>query len=192
MRGSRFRFWFLTGGCCAFVLTVTYFTIQPLLNELDLAGPGNGLLYSAVTAFAVYGAHLTNRLNDRFATRHSALLAALDLVIVAILGLRWSEALVMVFLGMAVLRFAWGWLGATCTTALNEAVPVDGLRATVLSVQSLLTGLLNTAALAFFAVFGLSASAILMLLVAMTAGGSVLILVLLVGLQRNEEYDAQS
>ena len=192
VRVSRFHFWFLTGGCCSFILTVTYFTIQPLLNEIEQAGPGNGLLYSAVTVFAAWGAHLTNRLNDRFATRRVALFSALALLVVAILGLRWSETLAMVFFSMAGLRFAWGWVGATCTTALNEAVPVDGLRATVLSAQSLFTGLLSTVSLAVFAAFGLSAGTILILLAAMTAGGSVLIFILLVGLRAGGESDAQS
>ena len=192
VRVSPFRFWFLTGACCSFILTVTYFTIQPLLNEQGLAGPGNGLLYSAVTVFAACGAHLTNRLNERFTTSRGALLTALTLLIVAILGLRWSEMLAIVFFGMAGLRFAWGWLGATCTAALNEAVPVDGLRATILSAQSLLTGLLSTVALAVFAAFGLSADAILLLLAAMTAVGSAMIFILLVGLRKNGEHEAQS
>lgn len=166
INGADFRFWFFLGASVGFVLTVAYFTIQPLLNEINLAGPDNGLLYSAVTIFAAYGAHLTTRLNNIFATWRAAFVAALVLVILAILGLRLSASPTAIFAAMAVLRFAWGWIGTTCTTALNETVPMDGLRATILSTQSLATGLLSAAALALFAGLGLSAETILLLLAA--------------------------
>ena len=177
---AEFRFWFFAGACSGFVLTVTYFTIQPLLNELDLAGPGNGLLYSAVTVFAAWGAHLTTRLNARFRSWHAAAAAALALAVLGILGLRLSMSLAMVLVAMAALRFAWGWLEATCTTAVNEEVPIDGLRATILSMQSLLAGLLSVAALVAFAGLGLSAERMLVILAMVAAAGSALTVVFLI------------
>ncbi|MGR3626506.1 MAG: MFS transporter [Limimaricola sp.] len=174
--GGAFRFWFLGGAAASFVLTVTYFTIQPLLNEIELAGAGNGILYSAVTVFAAYGGHVTTSLNASFKRSHTGFVAALALVVVAIVGLRFAGSLATLFFAMAVLRFAWGWIRTTTTMALNESVPVDGLRATIMSVQSLATGLLGTAALALFAGLGLSAGVILLTLAALTAGGITLTL----------------
>lgn len=171
---AEFRFWFFAGACSGSVLTVTYFTIQPLLNELGLAGPGNGLLYGAVTLFAAWGAHLTTRLNAGFRSWHAAAAAALALAVLGILGLRLSVSLATVLVAMAALRFAWGWLEATCTTAVNEEVPIDGLRATILSAQSLLAGLLGVAALLAFAGLGLSAERMLVILATVTAAGTAL------------------
>ena len=183
---AEFRFWFFAGACSAFVLTVTYFTIQPLLNELELAGPGNGLLYSAVTVFAAWGAHLTTRLNSVFRSWHSAAAAALALAVLGILGLRFSVSLAMVLVAMALLRFAWGWLDATCTTAVNEAVPIDGLRATILSMQSLFSGLLSVAALVAFAGLGLSAESMLVVLATVAAAGTALTAGVLVRRRRHD------
>ena len=186
---AEFRFWFFVGACSTFVLTVTYFTIQPLLNELELAGPGNGLLYSAVTVFAAWGAHQTTRLNSVFTSWHAAAAAALALVFLAILGLRISVSLAMVFVAMALLRFAWGWLDATCTTAVNEAVPIDGLRATILSVQSLIAGLFSVAALVVFANLGLYAESMLVVLAMVAAAGAASTVVVLVRHRRHDGDD---
>ena len=169
---AEFRFWFFVGACSTFVLTVTYFTIQPLLNELELAGPGNGLLYCAVTVFATWGAHLTTRLNSMFRSWHSAAAAALAIVVLGILGLHFSVSLAMVLVAMALLRFAWGWLDATCTTAVNEAVPIDGLRATILSAQSLVAGLLSMTALVVFAYLSLPAESMLVVLAIVAGAGT--------------------
>lgn len=190
--GGRFRFWFVAGVVAGFLLSVTYFTIQPLLNELEIASADNGLLYSAVTVFAAYGAHLTNRLNAHFKNWDTAFVSALALVVVAIIGLRTSGSLVAIFAAMALLRFSWGWIGTTTTTALNEAVPVDGLRATIMSAQSLLIGLLNTTALAVFAGFDLTAGAILLVLAALAACSTVLTLDFIVKRHRYGDQDAES
>ena len=189
---AEFSFWFFAGACSAFVLTVTYFTIQPLLNELELAGPGNGLLYSAVTVFAAWGAHQTTRLNSVFTSWHAAAAAALALVFLAILGLRFSVSLAMVFVAMALLRFAWGWLDATCTTAVNEAVPIDGLRATILSAQSLLAGLLSMTALFVFAYLGLSAESMLVVLAVVAAAGTALTAGILMRRRNDDGSDLRS
>ena len=189
---AEFRFWFFAGACSGFVLTVTYFTIQPLLNELDLAGPGNGLLYSAVTVFAAWGAHLTTRLNARFRSWHAAAAAALALAVLGILGLRFSMSLAMVLVAMAALRFAWGWLEATCTTAVNEEVPIDGLRATILSMQSLLAGLLSVAALVAFAGLGLTAGRMLVILAMAAAAGTALTVGVLIRRRSNGGSDPRS
>ncbi len=189
---AEFRFWFFAGACSGFVLTVTYFTIQPLLNELDLAGPGNGLLYSTVTVFAAWGAHLTTRVNAMFRSWHAATAAALALAVLGILGLRFSMSLATVFVAMAALRFAWGWLEATCTTAVNEKVPIDGLRATILSVQSLLAGLLSVTALLAFAGLGLSAESMLVIMAIIAAAGTALTFVVLARRPRHYGSDPRS
>lgn len=189
---AAFRFWFFVGASAGFVLTVTYFTIQPLLNELDLAGPANGLLYSAVTVLAAAGAHVTVRLNSMFKSWHAAAAAALALVVLAVLGLRFSVSLAMAFVAMAVLRFAWGWLGATCTTAVNEEVPVDGLRATILSAQSLIAGLFSTTALFVFAYLGLSAESMLEVLAMVAGAGTALTAVVVVRRRKHGKGDLQS
>lgn len=64
---------------------------------------------------------------------------------------------------MALLRFAWGWLDATRTTAVNEEVQMDGHRATIQSAQSQIAGPIGIPALVTFA--GLSQSAESMLVV---------------------------
>ncbi len=189
---AEFRFWFFAGACSGFVLTVTYFTIQPLLNELELAGPGNGLLYSAVTVFAAWGAHLTTRLNARFRSWHAAAAAALALAVLGILGLRFSISLATVLVAMAALRFAWGWLDATCTTAVNERVPIDGLRATILSMQSLFAGLLSVIALVAFASLGLTAERMLVILAIIAAASTTLTFVVLIRRQRHDGSDLRS
>ena len=186
---AEFRFWFFVGACSTFVLTVTYFTIQPLLNELELAGPGNGLLYSAVTVFAAWGAHLTTRLNAMFRSWHSAAAVALAILVLGILGLRFSLSLAMVLVAMALLRFAWGWLDATCATAVNEAVAIDGLRATILSAQSLFAGLLSVAALVAFAGLGLSAECMLVVLAMVASAGTALTAGVLVRRRRHDGND---
>jgi MFS family permease len=178
-RGT-FQLWFWMGAIVAFVLSVTYFTIQPLLNERDLAGPANGILYSAVTAFAAYAAHITNSLNNRFSTLYQALLAGLGMLTLAILFLFWADSLIAIFIAMAGLRFAWGWLGATSITALNTAIPIDEMRATILSVQALLTNVFNATALAGFASLRLLPGSILLVLaVVVAAAGSIMLFVVI-------------
>ncbi len=155
--GSRsFCFWFCTMTVLTFVLTVSTFVIQPLLVETNLAGPGNGLLYSAVTVLAVYGAHLTNWLKSIFRSSQHSLIGGIGLLAVALGLLLLAESFVTIFVAMAFLRFAWGWLGGTMTPALNASIPDDTLRATILSASSLAVGLLGTVTLNLFAVFEFS------------------------------------
>lgn len=165
------------------------FTIQTVLNESELAGPGNRLFNSAVTFFAAWGAHLTTRLDSVFRSRHAAAAVALALVVLGILGLRFSVSLAMAFVAVAILRFAWGWLDATCTTAVNEEVPVDGLRATILSALSLPAGLLGMTSHAVFAFLGLSAKRMLVVLSIVAAAGTALTAGALVRHRRHEGND---
>ncbi len=168
------------------------FTIQTVLNESELAGPGNRLLNSAVTFFAAWGAHLTTRLDSVFRSRHAAAAVELALVVLGILGLRFSVSLAMVFVAVAILRFAWGWLDATCTTAVNEEVPVDGLRAAILSALSLPAGLLGMTSHAVFAFLGQSAKRMLVVLAMTAAAGTTLTVVVLVRHRRNDGIDLKS
>ena len=163
------QFWFLLGATLSTLLTLAYFTIQPLLNELDLAGTGNGVLYSAVTVFASYGAFITNRLNSRLASRRITLVVSVSLMITAILGLRLSGSLIEVFFSMAALRFSWGWLDTNLTIALNEAMHTDEMRATLLSLQSLIVSLFTALVLALFSAFAVSALAALAVLIGLSA-----------------------
>ena len=125
-----------------------------------------------MTVFAAWGAHLITRVNSVFRSWHSAAAAALALVVLGILGLRFRASLAMVLVAMALLRFAWGWLDATCTTAVNEPVAIDGLRATVLSAQSLVAGLLGMTALVVFAYLGLSVESMLVVLAIVAGAGT--------------------
>jgi ABC-type bacteriocin/lantibiotic exporter with double-glycine peptidase domain len=134
-------------------------------------------LYSAVTVFAAYSAHITNRLNSFFSDTYSALLGAIFLLVLSICILLLASSLVTVFIAMAALRFAWGWLSATSTPELNMAIPRDDMRATIMSVQSLISGLLSVAALSAFATTGLSSHAILYVLaICAVATGAIAIL----------------
>ncbi len=168
------------------------FTIQTVLNESELAGPGNMPFNSAVTFFAARGADLTTRLDSVFRSRHAAAAVALALVVPGILGLRFSVSLAMAFVAVAILRFAWGWLDATCTTAVNEEVPVDGLRAAILSALSLPAGLLGMTSHAVFALLGLSAERMLVVLAMTAAARTRLTVVVLVRHRRNDGIDLKS
>ena len=145
-----------------------------------------------MTVFAAWGAHLTTRVNAMFRSWHAATAAALALAVLGILGLRFSMSLATVFVAMAALRFAWGWLEATCTTAVNEKVPIDGLRATILSVQSLLAGLLSVTALLAFAGLGLSAESMLVIMAIIAAAGTALTFVVLARRPRHYGSDPRS
>ena len=161
---AEVQFWFFIGGLILFLLSTTYFMIQPLLNELGLADARNGLMYSGVTIFAAYAAHATNRLNGWFASPAKAVLAALCLLGMAVALLYQANSLIVVTMAMAILRFSWGWLGAGLTTTLNSALPLGSPRATILSLQSLLTSILGAAALGGVAALHLTATMSLLVL----------------------------
>jgi hypothetical protein len=156
VHNPRLRYWFLVATFLNVSILAGFLSIQALLNETGLAGAGNGLLFSAVTIFAVLGSLLSKS--------KKAILADSDpkkvtLTLAVILSLCFwimptVKSIVVIGFAMCLLRLVWGYSGSYLMKQMNNSFDDHSIRSTILSCHALICSLFVSAFLfAFSKVF---------------------------------------
>lgn len=131
---------FLLAGFIFAILASSYLLFQPYLNEINLAGKNNGLIFFFVTLFAILG----SKIQPLIAKKSSPLINIVMLVSLAltILVIGISKGMVVIVF-FCVFRLIWGITSPLIAKEMNEVIIYDESRSTILSIRSLLSNLLQ-------------------------------------------------
>lgn len=135
--------WFLLGACFSALVVTAFQLVQPLLSARGLAGPSNGLVYFVMTCFAVLGTRLQPTLSAWRGATTWGIPISLTLLCLVFLGLGFAENLLVFVVAFAGFRVLWGWSGTVFVGSLNQSLPSDEVRATVLSLSAMTSSLLS-------------------------------------------------
>lgn len=131
---------FLLAGFIFAILASSYLLFQPYLNEIDLAGKNNGLIFFLVTLFAILG----SKIQPLIAKKSSPIINIVMLVSlsITILVIGISKGMVVIVF-FCVFRLIWGITSPLIAKEMNEVIIHDESRSTILSIRSLLSNLLQ-------------------------------------------------
>ncbi len=148
------RYWVLFGMSTSSFIVITYLLLQPFLNEIQIAGPRNGILYFCITLFAVLGGIIYKKISN---VQKKVIIPwyVILLLIVIVLALAYSSNYYVILLVFCLLRFVWGTSGPFFMSNLNNAIPDNTIRNTVLSLYSLFGSLFTSSFLYCLSISGM-------------------------------------
>lgn len=160
------------------ILASSYLLFQPYLNEINLAGKNNGLIFFFVTLFAIIGSKLQPIIAKKTGPIiNIVMLLALSITIIVI-GFTKGLTVIGFF---CIFRLIWGISSPLISKEMNEVIIHDESRSTILSIQSLASNLLQGIILFLAGIFTGSISVKLIVI-----GFSVLFLCLLLEIRRRK------
>jgi len=130
----------LLGSFILAVLATSYLLFQPYLNEINMANKNNGLMFFFVTLFAIFGSKFQPYIAKKSSSINNISLLFLLSITIVVIGIS-SGFIVIVF--FCLFRFIWGITSPYISKEINEFITKEQSRSTILSIQSLLSNLMQ-------------------------------------------------
>lgn len=142
------RLWLAYSALMTALIASAYLILQPLLNELNLAGPTNGLIFFSITSFGFIGS-----LFGKKVLTQKIILTSFGICIVlciSISGMMNSDTTIAIAIFVSTLRFIWAIADVFFVRNINTSINTDELRSSILSYKSLFTSLFQALLLSAF------------------------------------------
>lgn len=121
-------------------LSSSYLLFQPYLNEIQLSGKNNGILFFAITLFAILGSMIQPFIVKKSKNNLTVLLLVLLAITLIAIGILKGFLVLLLF---CIFRFIWGITTPLVTAEMNRMILYDNSRSTILSIRSLFSNLLQ-------------------------------------------------
>ncbi len=169
LRNSYVTYWMSATVLYNTSIIVGYFLIQPYLNEVNLASPNNGIIYFIITMSAFLSARTFPWFNRHVENNKFTFFMVLQISLIAVFVIMSSmiDNVMSIIIVLSLFRFLWGLSDPFFTSMLNHYISDEHARASILSVGSLLTSLLQ--GLTLFCIAGLSLKVSFIILAVMLA-----------------------
>lgn len=131
---------FLLASLILAALSSSYLLFQPYLNEMELSGKNNGILFFAITLFAIFGSKIQPFIVKKSKINLTVLLLIVLAITLIAIGMVKGFIVLLLF---CMFRFIWGITTPLVTAEMNRMILYDNSRSTILSIRSLFSNLLQ-------------------------------------------------